>query len=465
MPIAILLFSSFFTILAWLRLDYALFFLIASLPAYLIRFSLFSLPSTLLEIMILITFAVWFIKEFWPNFKNSLKNQQKRKPYPFSWEIIALTILSFIAIFVAGFQNSALGAWKAYFFEPILVFILIINIYKNKKDWSKILWGFLLSAASIIILAIYQKITGQLIPNSFWAEEATRRVVSWFEYPNAVGLYLSPLILILVGWLFSLPKKVSIQNIIKKSLIIAIILGSIISVYFAKSEGALIGIAAGLLTFGLFSGGKKSRITIITSLLILITILSSTNIRNTVWEKISFQDLSGQIRLQQWKETINLLKEGHIISGNGLSNYQRAVLPYHQEGIFFNRDKIENFDALTWANLDLQKKYWQPVEIYLYPHNIFLNFWTEIGLFGALAFFWLFFKACFLAFKLSRNKNPENRKEKYLTLGLFSSLIVIMTHGLVDVPYFKNDLAVMFFIILSFIGLLNLHHQIKDKEI
>lgn len=45
---------------------------------------------------------------------------------------------------------------------------------------------------------------------------------------------------------------------------------------------------------------------------------------------------------------------------------------------------------------------------------------------------------------------------KYLNIGLISAMIVIIVHGLVDVPYFKNDLAVMFWLFLAMMGTINL---------
>jgi hypothetical protein len=116
MSSGIIIFSIFFFILALSRLDYALFFLIAALPAYLLRFSLFGIPSTLLEVMILFTFTVWFIKNWLPHFKDIFKKKTEKIPYPFSWEIILIIVLSFVATGIASFSLGALGIWKAYFF-------------------------------------------------------------------------------------------------------------------------------------------------------------------------------------------------------------------------------------------------------------------------------------------------------------------------------------------------------------
>ena len=73
MIIIALIFAILFLALALWRLDYALFALIASLPIYLIRFSILGVPSTFLEIMILISFAVWFLKKWLTNIKSLFK--------------------------------------------------------------------------------------------------------------------------------------------------------------------------------------------------------------------------------------------------------------------------------------------------------------------------------------------------------------------------------------------------------
>lgn len=457
----IIIFSTIYLVLAIKRLDIALFILIAALPAYLIRFDILGVPSTLLEIMILVAFTVWFIKKYGPNLKALFKKPAGTKPYPFSREIIALVILAFTAAGIAGFNTSALGAWKAYFFEPILVFILIMNVFQDAKKREKIYWAFLFSSLAISLFAIYQKITGAFISNEFWAAADTRRIVSFFEYPNAVGLYLAPLVMILGGWLLSIFTN-NKSSIWKKIIIGTTITVSIMAIYFAKSEGALIGLTAGLIVFGLATNRRLRIITIILGMLITLSLATYTPAREKIIEKLTLQDLSGQIRLQQWRETVKILQGSKIITGTGLANYQNAVAPYHQEGIFFNRDKIDNFHAVTWASSTLQKKYWQPVEIYLYPHNIFLNFWTEIGLFGALLFVWIIIKAIIMSAR-STNKHQTSRNSiKYINLGFIGALIVISVHGLVDVPYFKNDLSVMFFVIIALIGLY--HHDIKYGE-
>ena len=461
MTIILLASLAFFTIIATLRLDLALFLIVALLPSYLIRFNISGVPMTFLEAMIIISFAIWFIRTTKLKLATWFKGRTERQPYPFGIEIITILVLSFIAISISDFSLAAMGIWKAYFFEPILLFILIMNVFQDKVGRKKILLGLLLGALATSLLAIFQQATGIFIANPFWANEETRRVVSWFGYPNAVGLFLAPLVLLLSGWLFTLCKERK-QAILKFTIATTIIL-SIAAIYFAKSEGALIGILVAAWLMAIIAN-KYTRLTAIIGTVIIGALICITpTYRTYALDKLTLSDLSGEIRKQQWRETMQTLQVWPAtFLGNGLSNYPQTVAPYHQEGIFFNRDKMENFHSVLYGSAELRAKYWQPVEIYLYPHNVFLNFWTELGLLGALAFTWLIFKYLIISVKLFfANKN-------YLALGLFGAMSAILIHGLVDVPYFKNDLAALFFILLALLGILiaeQKYNSDKQKKI
>lgn len=490
MAIIITSYFLLFLVLAWRRIDWAVMLILATLPAYLIRFNIFGLPLTLLEGMILVSFFAWLFKHTkFTNFlkgkykiKNFFENRKKRAPYPFGLELVLLLIVAFISAGISNFSDSALGIWKAYFFEPALLYILILNVFKfngGKSQIKKIIWPFAISAFAISFLAIYQKITGQFIYNEMWAVEEARRVVSFFGYPNAVGLYLAPLILIFIAYVFQKSlkaenqdlnepqnSKFKIQNLPWANItLISISVLSFLAVYFAKSKGAMFGLGAGLILFGL-AANKKFRIAVVALLIVgSLSFLSST-VRVNFSENIKLKNLSGEIRKQQWRETWEMLSENkfRFIFGSGLANYQNAIKPYHQEGIFFNKNRDPDFRRkIVIFDENYKAEFWQPVEIYLYPHNIFLNFWTELGLIGIFLFIWIIIKFYCLGFKnLKLIQNFQKNRDKYIVLGLLASMTVIIVHGLVDVPYFKNDLSVMFWVLVAMMAILNLEFKNKN---
>jgi O-antigen ligase len=465
--ILIFIFAIAYLILAIKKLDWALLLILLLLPAYVVRFSVLGIPSTMLELMILMAFAVWVLtrtklvdflrgKYKWSDVK---KNRLSRQKYPYRIEMVLVLLSSYGAIAVAHFSNEALGIWKAYFFEPLLVLIMLENLFKGFDGLKKISYALFASALYVSVYAIFQKFTGFGIDNPLWAAEETRRVTSLFAYPNAVGLYLAPLALLAAAFVWSgLVKKA----FTKKEFVIPVIVFvmSMLAIYFAKSEGALVGVLAGLTVFGMLASRRLRVVTISAVLLLSLIVAVNKPLRIYTFEKITLEDLSGEIRKQQWRETWKMLKNDRLVFGAGLAGYQQAVSPYHQEGIFFNKEKDPDFQRKIFLFDNKYKaEHWQPVEIYLYPHNIVLNFWTEIGFLGMLVFAALLIKYFYFNFKFLTKTAEEN---KYLILGMIGAMVAIFVHGLVDVPYFKNDLAVMFWVLIAMSGMIGL--EMGDKK-
>jgi len=453
MDILIITGLTLFTFIAILRLDWALFIILATLPSYLIRWHLGPIPVTLLELMILISFVIWFIKDKpWHRYKKQDWKSRKQR-YPYSLEIIGILLAAWAGLAIAGFDNSALGILKAYFLEPIMLYIILLN--RGQGSEKKYLWPLAISATFISLVAIFQQVTGLYIFNDFWAQLSQRRVTSVFAYPNAVGLYLAPIIFIIFGLLLSYPKRTKLLTAGKKIFLIITIIISLTAIIFARSEGALIAIAGASFIVALLAHKNSRRIALSIAIISLIAISAYAPAWNYFKQKATLMDLSGQIRRQQWTETIEMLNDGKILSGAGLDNYQISVAPYHQEGIFVKNDDPEFQRHVVW-DAEYRAKVWQPVEIYLYPHNIFLNFWTEITLFGALLFMWLIGRYYYDALILLKTLNREKRN---ITLGLIGAMSALFIHGLVDVPYFKNDLAIIFWLMVAILGIIKIKHK------
>ena len=453
-----------YILLSWWKIDWAFLVIIFILPAYLIRFNLFHIPFTFLEIIFLIYAYFWFFENYQKIFKNikdkiqALKEKKRTSfsSYPFSLPIILFISSSFIALAVANFSNSALGIYKAYFIEAVFLFIFSFNfLIKNGKE--KIIFILSLSSFFLSSIALWQKLNGL-----FWSGGGDR-VSSIFPYPNALGLFLGPIIVLLYFYIMHQfkNKKIKIKSLdsLKIVFLVFSFFLSILAIYFAKSDGALIAVSSSLF-FGSFFINKKFAFTFsLIGLITLVFIFSQNNLKTYILEKIQLKDFSGEVRKAQWKETYEMMTSSPrlFIFGTGLSNYQKEIKPFHQEGIFFNKDHDPDFRRkIVIFNDKYKAEHWRPVEIYMYPHNILLNFWTELGLFGVFAFLYLIIQFFYFGVKLFlKNKN------NIFVLGLIFLMIEIIIHGLVDVPYFKNDLSFLFWI---FIALMGVERVLEDKK-
>lgn len=417
----ILIFIVIFTIFSIKKDKISINLIILLLPTYLIRFNFFEIPTTLLELMI-ISLCSGFLYQI-------IKDRIDIKFYNFFSSLFFLLIISFISLKVSDSSFQSLGILKSYIIEPILFFIILINKFKTKKELNSIINVLGLSVIYLSIYSIFQKFTGVGISKNdpSWTIETTRRVTSFFEYPNALGLYIAPIVVLYIANFvkFIKYKKLQKNKFLMIFNILVIILGAL-SVLFAKSEGAILSILLSTI-FILFLYTKEKLTFIFSFIIIVTTLFFIPKTQKFLDEKIFLKDYSGRIRYQMWVETKNMLKDNFIF-GSGLNNYQNKIQLYK-----------------------LNKNY----ETFLYPHNIILNFWCELGFFGLLIFifiFYIFFKKCYLL----KNKN------KILSISISSSMTALIIHGLVDVPYFKNDLSILFWTIISLVIILE---KMDDNEI
>ena len=440
----------------------ALFLLIAALPLYVVRFNIGPLPSTALEVMVLVVFVLWLARMLVipgastrnpVNFLDPGSRAASRRlagmtyfakfrdeiltHWPLSLGILFLIMAGTVSMFIAPDLRAAAGLWKAYIIEPVILFFVFVTTFK-KEDIPKIIFALSLTALATSVFAIYQKFTGFGIPNPYWAAEETRRVTSVWGFPNAVGLFLAPLVPMFIGQLFnshperrlvasrveesnpvrflhSLARRSFGRNdILKICYYILVTITSLLAIIFAKSTGALVGLAAALALLGVRY--KKTRTLTLLLAACGIALVIFIPFLQPIKEELSFKDRSGQIRLDMWGEGIELLSE-HPILGTGLSSYKEVIRRYRID---------------KW------------IEIYQYPHNMMLNFWIELGALGVLAFILIFY----WAFKTAR-----------AAPALLATFAIILIHGLVDVPYFKNDLVIMFWLFVAMIALVRTRQE------
>ena len=180
---------------------------------------------------------------------------------------------------------------------------------------------------------------------------------------------------------------------------------------------------------------KQARKWTIGSLAVLIIIIGLLpGVRGYVIEKATFSDLSGQLRVNIWKGSARLIKEQPIL-GAGLNGYQRLA-PAYQERYYHP----ETNELIS-------------VETHPYPHNLFFTMWLELGLAGLFIFLLIIVRFFNKGFQKVKKQDAYNLQ--FLIYGSMAAMVVILIHGLVDTPYFKNDLSILFWIIIGIVAQVN----------
>lgn len=383
-------------------------------PLYIIRGSIGEIPTTFLEVLILATFFVWIVVFFKGGLNWSLLKTK------FNYLILLFLITALIAAFRNPDFISGLGIFRAYFLEPMLFFYTLLFTVK-KTNGKFLIYALVLSGVWLCILSILQKLTGSFTLAPY--EIALGRVSAVYNSANALALYLGPISFLSLILIFSKNLKLKI-------------LGGVLFVIFflvivwTKSRGGLIAEVISLATFVYILLSQKRNIFSKTWFLIPVAIIIGStlffyqifliynhtplNYRQTIDDSDTLK-----IRYFLWQGSVDLIKD-HPIFGAGL----------------------EGFRPLYQSRYKLHPTF----EAFQYPHNIFLTFWTETGIFGLIAFV-LLLASIFnvLIVKIAKTKKPV------ILASLTAVFVYWLIHGLVDVPYFKNDLSLEFWVFVALV--------------
>ena len=399
MNVFLLISFAAFALLAWKDYRKAFFLFCGLLPSYLIRFDIGGLPTTVLEVLFGILFVIW------------LKRREKRLVDIHGWRAFMLAWLAVatISIFTSPLTREAAGVWKAYFVEPIIFFIIANDILRTEADRVHALAALAWSAIVIGAVTVIQRVTGLGVPPMYdgippaAGEVEAWRATAFYGYPNAIGLFLAPLVHLF--WMLR-----------KKRVFLVALVASIVAIALAQSEGAAIGAAAAFVFLGFMDARVRKTMLIAIGAVVIIAMFI-TPLRTKVVENLTLNGWSGRVRTEMWREATNMLKDRPLF-GAGLAGYPIVFKPYHKAG---------------------------HIEIFQYPHQIFLNFWSELGIAGPILFLWL---AWLIVQTARADYRGEDRSHRW-SLALSAAFVAISVHGLVDVPYFKNDLAMEWWLLLA----------------
>jgi len=368
-------------------INWIIYIIVFSLPLYLVNFRIGWVPVNLLELLICGLFIFWL---FFGN-KDRLAFNNK------IW--IPVLMIFFGVTISTWFSNDieiSAGIWKGWFVIPLLFFIVLLNSIKTKEHVKNIIISLTFSGLFVSLIALYYWFNGVLTYDG--------RLQGFYLSPNYLAMYLSP-ILILSLYLFSF-----VKNKILKTLLIINYLLLISIIYLTYSYGAWVGFLFALI-FLLIQKKDKKMILIFLSLFILILILQIPTQKFQGFIDFSYPSLESRIII--WQSSWEIIKDNALI-GIGPGMFQKYYLDY----------QVNFAPYPEWSVPQ--------------PHNIFLAFWLQAGLLGLVGFFWLL---------ISFFKKIEPKQ--ILSSILIGTMIYILIHGMVDTTYWKNDLSIIFWLIIS----------------
>jgi O-antigen ligase len=369
----------------------------ACLPLYVVRWRIGPVPTTLLEVLILITIVAYLA---------TLLTERRLPAARTAYDIpIALLLVAgVIGIIVAPDHTRALGIYRAYFVEAVACFYIAVDLLRTREDLQKVL---LIAAAGSCVMAV-----GQIA--SFAIVLAQHRLQlgdapSFLNTSaNAVAMYLEPPLAFAVGFTVfaSRPKERWIGGGVLALLLIANVLTLSRASYLAMA------VLATVLVLSLQS--NRWRLRAVGALAVLgLAVLEIPIVNHRLL------DLAHSVtnRTTLYRETFEMLSQ-RPITGAGISGFPVRVAPFRP------------------PNLPIQ----------LYPHDMWLTTWSEIGLLGLLSFAVIFFG---LLWRGARALPRATDIYRPVLWGAVGALVLYTVHGLFDSPYWKNDLSVEFWLLAA----------------
>ncbi len=395
-------------------MPYLISLILLLLPAYLIRFNVFGIPSTALEVAIYIVFLYGLFRAFKVGFR------------PLKWQIwlpiAVLAVALIISTIISPDKRTALGEFKGFFIDPLL-FLWVLLQFGEKKDFPMYFAGLGLSGTFVAIHTITLKILGNVTPDG--------RVIGIFGYsPNYLALFLAPITIMTIAYSSGLLAQKKYFFAVGGFFLSAI---DLLAIYFSGSRGGIMAVVFGIGAFVLahYWPWIRERFSakIIIVILVLIAIYTSwTFLRPDFSASPSSGRVasSNNVRFQIWQASWELVREHprSMLLGVGLGNFQNA------------------FDKLTHNRANFPE-YISPLA--LTPHNLYLMFWLSTGLLGLLSLLLMF--GVFFYHGLKKITGL------YVPLVL-AVMVAIALYGVVEATIGKNDLSVIFFFFWGLVWLI-----------
>lgn len=422
-------------------------------PLYLLKIDIWGVPTNLVELVVLALFVVFIAQgklDFYQaakknDWKTEFKKFLQRNSYVWWGTAVFLLIVvpsvlivPFSVVLIDGstvFESRrvALGIVKGWLLIPLLYYLMMYKLTIKRSQLKTALNCFIVSALPLVVWAFYQYFSGDFLTMD-------GRASGPFINANYLAMYLSPAVVALWIHLVRL-----ILNNFKFSNFFLTACGAFVyslALLLTQSYGAILGVIGAMtiyliLNWNLFKrNGRDRELLMLKRIVYLLCVLAIVVIAaallifvNTEKWRVLLElaeRSSSSVRLQIYQVSAALIAQ-HPWLGIGLGQYEAV---YNLQAV-----NILGKAPYEW--------------VMIHPHNIFLAFWLNLGLAGLLMFLIIIVSA------FAGYVRAVDFKDKYFKLIGLTMLIVVLLHGQIDTHFFKNDLALMFWLIIALVSLPN----------
>lgn len=377
------------------------------------KITVVGLPVYYSEIPLLTFIGFFFWKKYWTRIDWQSEWQRNKT---FLIGLILFLIGATSSFFMNEQTMTGLGMLKSFFFLPVLLASVLIIARVQRNALEQILWMWLAGLATVAWTSLIIASKGWLMYDG--------RLMGFYESPNYLAMLVAP------GLLLSLYFFLTIRNTsIRWGLgFFSIIL--LLTLVLTQSYGAVVSLGFSISLFLYFIKNvivfslKKIAPFFCVCLFVSGVFLWSSEKFQTLFHNTERSSLIS--RQMIWHAAWKIGLDNPII-GIGVGNFQNEYLAYQK---YFP-------SYLEWAVPQ--------------PHNLYIAFWLQAGIVGLGGFLIII---CNLLWRwhLSWKQKNLSQKEKFLGVLGLSLLVYYLIYGLIDTPYFKNDLSFALWGVIGFLS-------------
>jgi len=375
-----------------------------SVPFYLQPIYMRSLEVPLSEALIALSLAVYLAR-------TALTREWRLPRTPFHWPALLFLLAATASVIVADYPRYALREWRTDVIEPLLFMGLIVAV-RPKVKWmlqALLAGGLIVALAGAVQYALRHGIQA----------EGVLRMVGVYRSPDNFALFLGRVAPVAAALALLAPLRPAWRAAYAGAAALMLL-----GVLLSFTRGAWLGDAAALLFVAAFAG-RRWLVAMLAGGVVAGGALASLQAKRI---QSIFQFTPGSTgfsRLELWRATVSMIHD-HPLFGVGLDNFLYQYPRYILE-------QARNEPDLS------------------HPHDLLLDFWSRIGIFGLASLVWLevvFFR---MAAKVI---GCSSGFERAAAIGLAASMVDCLVHGLVDNSYFLIDLSLVFWFTLGLMHLL-----------
>ncbi len=462
-PLLSLPFLLAFALLAWYRLPFAVALLPITIPYYFLEKPVyghyqFELAEIALGMCVAVALLQLFFQQHsWP-YRLTWREVRDRLG-PFAIPLPVFVLAAAISVGIAFARRDALRAFDEEIVAPILYLLLVFYCLRTRQDVARLLLALFASGFIVTLQGLVQYF---LFRNTIAPDpDGVRRVHALFGSANNIGLFFDYSLPIGMALLISSHREVFgfLKTWGVRIAIGIALLPMLLVLYLTQSGGAWVAIACATLFIVLHTLPSRRMFWLSCLGLVLVALVGGFVLRHYIIDflnrHLSFNGVSTFTkRLYLWESALKIIRDRPLF-GFGLDNW---LCYYSPNKVCVNPAMNHHYYWVYYIPGTHTPTGLSDEPTLSHPHNIFLDVWVSMGIFGLLAFVavlalfaWLYTRIL----NVLQAVGGETRNYlRWMTVGVGAAMLAGMVQGQVDSSFLAQDMAFCFWTLVGALLLL-----------